>query len=848
MRLRVSVRKQDLMIPLVVVLNALMPDLYDQGNFSHAISTGTPRDEGFLPNQSSTKANPLALLGTMCASLFRQNLPEDADDDVFGLFFLERYIAVHVNSWSAKQDVLALMSRKLHSFVHAKCCEDNMDSVSHQELLMPGHILSAYIREKMEDTLGQSIAHMRRDAKNDLTHSSLNIHQNILPYCSKILGRYVGVVGSKISSFIASGNLISSSGLDLQQTTGFAIVAERLNKWRYLSHFRSVHRGQFFTTMKTTSVRKLLPEAWGFLCPVHTPDGAPCGLLSHISAKTHVVCNSSNMAANTKNWRILLIDILISLGMLPTRTLSLGYGAKNGRANSTGCTTSWKCMSDHLHVCLDGFVLGSAPDEVCANISWVLRRLKVKAFSAIGIDTTLEIAHVKQQGLSASCPFSGLYLFSQPARLVRPVLQCGLTAQIELIGPFEQSTLQISCTKSGLSLPEDNISTIVTETHAEIDPTVMLSFLASLTPFSDFNQSPRNMYQCQMGKQTMGTPSHSFYHRGDHKMYRLLTPQSPLVCTRDYHNLTLDLNAQGTNSIVAVVSYTGYDMEDAMIINKSAFERGFGHGTVYKTLLVDLTAEAERRKGPLGKTSLLCFGNKNTVMKPANNGAKNTADGPEYVAPMLGEDGLPSVGQKIGPGDPLWCAFVENCNEHIIGAHKDTENAYVDAIRFLGCNENRKDITQHRASITLRYPRRPVIGDKFSSRHGQKGVLSVLWPECDMPFCESGLTPDIIINPHAFPSRMTIGMLIESMAGKSAASCGRFHDGTPFAFQEHRKAVDFFGAFHSSVSSRSHFPGSQLCAAGYEYFGSEPVSIAAWRSRSIGIYNLDRFTRDYLVY
>ena len=95
---------------------------------------------------------------------------------------------------------------------------------------------------------------------------------------------------------------------------------------------------------------------------------------------------------------------------------------------------------------------------------------------------------------------------------------------------------------------------------------------------------------------------------------------------------------------------------------------------------------------------------------------------------------------------------------------------------------------------------------------------------------------------------MTIGMLIESMAGKSAASCGRFHDGTPFAFQEHRKAVDSFGAFHSSVSSRSHFPGSQLCAAGYEYFGSEPVSIAAWRSRSIGIYNLDRFTRDYLVY
>jgi DNA-directed RNA polymerase I subunit RPA2 len=114
-------------------------------------------------------------------------------------------------------------------------------------------------------------------------------------------------------------------------------------------------------------------------------------------------------------------------------------------------------------------------------------------------------------------------------------------------------------------------------------------------------------------------------------------------------------------------------------------------------------------------------------------------------------------------------------------------------------------------SITLRFPRNPVIGDKFSSRHGQKGVLSILWPPEDMPFSESGIYPDVIINPHAFPSRMTIGMLIESMAGKSGAMHGQFQDSTPFSFHEtgDKLAIDYFG--------------EQLQAAGYNYYGSEPL-------------------------
>jgi DNA-directed RNA polymerase I subunit RPA2 len=146
--------------------------------------------------------------------------------------------------------------------------------------------------------------------------------------------------------------------------------------------------------------------------------------------------------------------------------------------------------------------------------------------------------------------------------------------------------------------------------------------------------------------------------------------------------------------------------------------------------------------------------------------------------------------------------------------HKDNENAYVETVRIIGVGSGTETLTTsksnlRRVSITMRYRRNPIIGDKFSSRHGQKGTLSVLWPQENMPFTESGMTPDVLINPHAFPSRMTIGMLIESMAGKSGALNGNFQDGTPFQFHEERRAIDHMG--------------EQLRANGYSYYGSEPL-------------------------
>ena len=158
--------------------------------------------------------------------------------------------------------------------------------------------------------------------------------------------------------------------------------------------------------------------------------------------------------------------------------------------------------------------------------------------------------------------------------------------------------------------------------------------------------------------------------------------------------------------------------------------------------------------------------------------------------------------------DPQTGEYINRDGITHLHRYKDSEQAFVEEIKLIGNESGSSDPCQA-ISIRLRIPRSPVVGDKFSSRHGQKGVLSQKWPMPDMPFSESGMQPDVIINPHAFPSRMTIGMFVESIAGKAGALHGIAQDSTPFKFDENNTAVDYFG--------------HQLMQAGYNYYGNEPM-------------------------
>lgn len=228
-----------------------------------------------------------------------------------------------------------------------------------------------------------------------------------------------------------------------------------------------------------------------------------------------------------------------------------------------------------------------------------------------------------------------------------------------------------------------------------------------------------------------------------------------------------------------------------MIINKSAHERGFGYGTVYKSQIVDLREMRGASKSRSAPTLHFGLG----------------VDAKQEWRETLDDDGIIPSGVKVTSGDPI-CAYIdETTGRTMVEKYKGDEEAYIDEIRLLGSDGG--DTELQKIHFKIRIPRSPVVGDKFSSRHGQKGVMSQRWKKIDLPFSESGLQPDVIINPHAFPSRMTIGMFVESIAGKAGALHGLAQDGTPFNFNEKDTPVEYFG--------------EQLKSAGYNYHGNEPM-------------------------
>jgi DNA-directed RNA polymerase I subunit RPA2 len=446
---------------------------------------------------------------------------------------------------------------------------------------------------------------------------------------------------------------------------------------------------------------------------------------------------------------------------------------------------------------LDGVVVGSVRAPEAAAATAALRAAKVA--SPPRVPATLEVAYVPP--VSGAGAFPGIYLFSSPSRLMRPVRQVA-TGAIEHIGSLEQVFMSVRCPDGGAGGSEGLVFT-----HEETGPMAMLSAIASCTPWSDYNQSPRNMYQCQMGKQTMGLPMHSFCYRPDTKLYRLQTPQRPIALTDAYDRYAIDDYPLGTNAVVAVLAYTGYDMEDAMIVNKGSMERGLAHATLYKTDTVSVSANAAADGEVFGKRA-----------EPASvgRGRRGSAAGaPEKKAPdaAVDVDGAPRPGSRIEPGSAIASVLNKATGRARLTKVKGADGAVVDRVALMHAPGARGK-KETKMSVTMRFNRNPIIGDKFSSRHGQKGVLSFLWPEEDLPYCErTGVRPDILINPHAFPSRMTIGMLVESMASKAGAMDGRFVDASPF--QRARDGEAFVPPMEEH--------GEVLRKHGYAYHGSETM-------------------------
>ncbi|KAL5184474.1 DNA-directed RNA polymerase I subunit 2 [Glycine soja] len=684
---------------------------------------------------------------------------------------LKDCILVHLDNNFDKFNLLIFMLQKLFSLIDQTSVPDNPDSLQNHEVLLPGHLITLYLKEKLEDWLQKG----KRLLLDEIDKKSKKFDFSDIVQVKKVMDKNSPKqVSTAVENMLKTGRLVTQTGLDLQQRAGYTVQAERLNFLRFVSHFRAVHRGASFAGLRTTTVRKLLPESWGFLCPVHTPDGEPCGLLNHMTCTSRIT-SFFDSQGNVKDYfkiKMSILNVLLEVGMTPSLPKIFLPGPPEA-----------------LTVLLDGCVVGCIASSEAEKVVAHIRELKVSSAAVIPDD--MEVGYVP---LSMGGAYPGLYLCTSPSRFVRPVRNISIPSNgsenIEFIGPFEQVFMEIRCPDGG----DGGRKSSFPATHEEIHPTVMLSVVANLTPWSDHNQSPRNMYQCQMAKQTMAFSSQTIQHRADQKLYHLQTPQTPIVRTSTYTKYNIDEFPTGTNAIVAVLAYTGYDMEDAMILNKSSVERGMFHGQIYQTETIDLTEQG----GRLDRSSRMF--RKSNLEKSA--------------CPSIDSDGLPHVGQMIRPDEPYCSIYNEVTSSIHTLKRKGSEAVYVDYVAV--DVKNKKHL--QKVNIRFRHPRNPVIGDKFSSRHGQKGVCSQLWPDVDMPFSgNTGMRPDLIINPHAFPSRMTIAMLLESVAAKGGSLRGEFVDATPFRSSVKKDS----GESDSMAGSIVDDLGLLLREKGFNYHGLE---------------------------
>ena len=533
---------------------------------------------------------------------------------------------------------------------------------------------------------------------------------------------------------------------------GVAQVLNRLTYISSLSHLRRINT-PIDKSGKLIPPRKLHNSSWGFLCPAETPEGASVGVVKNLSYMTHITIPS-----NSGPLHEYVIPFIIPLSDLTSSELE-----------------------KHVKVFVNGAWLGISKNPY--DLFTTFQQYKYKGM--INIYTSITFNFKDKE----------IRICNDAGRLIRPILRvkdnkvimtndiankikkndlnwndlltdCNIpNSVIEYIDPEEQSYSMIAMKPNELYKSNQYIYKY---THCEIHPSTIFGILASCIPFPDHNQSPRNTYQSAMGKQAMGVYVTNYDNRMDKTAYVLTYPARPLVDTRLMGMVKLDKIPAGAPVIVAIMTHSGYNQEDSLLFNQGSIDRGLFQATIYHT-------EKDEDKKINGDEEIRC--------KPDPAKTKGMKYG-NYS--KINSKGIVPENTLLENNDVIIAKVVpikENRNDHtkiikyedLSRTFRTNEESYVDK-NFIDRNGDGYSF----AKVRVRTVRRPVIGDKFSSRHGQKGTIGNIIPECDMPFTSAGVKPDIIINPHAIPSRMTIGQLKETLLGKVLVELGLFGDGTSF--------------------------------------------------------------------
>lgn len=573
--------------------------------------------------------------------------------------------------------------------------EDNRDHIGNKRIEMAGNLIGNLVKGLFKKMI-----------KNIQQHVEKRGDYNIINTINKFS------ITSRIFQCFTTGNWGIPKSKYIRQG-----VSQILNRLSYLG---TVAHTQRITVpigkeSKNTNVRQLNSTTFGFICGVTTPEGESSGIVKDFA--TFVVVSED--ISHT-----MVMDVLLNLFQF----------------------SEWN--PGMYCVFVNGIIMG-----YIKNVSEFIRKFKeLRRLFYIHRHVSISVDEFDKD----------IVIFTDAGRILRAVVdatmelptendtwdECVYNGTIVFIDGNEQESSVL-----GMTFEDKNVD------YYELHPTSMFGTCAGVIPFPEHSQAPRNIYEAAMSKQAIGMYSLAFNTRFDTIAHVLHYPEKRLVTTRLSTHVGMEDMPSGHNVIVAIMCYTGFNMEDSIIINRSAIDRGLFCSTSYRS------HSANETKHGTQDIEIIDVPSKDIQQK-------------QYNYTKLDCDGIVRLGVYVEENDVIVGKVYRktDCPDRDISlVVKNNESGFVDKV-CISVNASGYKLVK----IKIRNVKIPEIGDKCASQHAQKGTIGMIFPQEDMPFTAEGICPDVILNPHAIPSRMTINMLMEILCGKKSCMDGTFQDATAF--------------------------------------------------------------------